>query len=140
MASYCRYYSTGIFLQEGTAIADLPTELHAFCDAVTASNAVCAIVGDWPSYLVHRASPLLSYTLWAPAAIQLMIKAFATSNWELREKASLSLQVLTQAMKQFAEYSGIAESLLGNSYAILIHKFSRDLVDLTPALSIVSQV
>jgi hypothetical protein len=83
-----------------------------FFEAVLASDTVCAIARDWPAHLIHRSSPFIICALWAPACIQLLVKAFATSNWELREKASLSLQILTFAMEQFAEYWGLGHVIL----------------------------
>lgn len=52
------------------------------------------------------------FALWAPACIQLMVKAFATSTWELREKALISFQALRSGMEQFAEYWGLGQAIL----------------------------
>ncbi|KAH9204442.1 fungal-specific transcription factor domain-containing protein [Leptodontidium sp. 2 PMI_412] len=115
IADDCTRYLDGLSSWEGrSSTGPKTTESCTFSDAIMASNNICTIVSDWPSDFIQRSSPLVVCTLWAPAAIQLLIKAFSTSNWELREKASLSLQILTSAMQRFAEYSGLAEAILAS--------------------------
>lgn len=80
-------------------------------EAIFASDTICAIVKDWPSDVVQRSAPFIIYALWTPACIQLLVKAFATS-WDVREKASLSVQSLTSVMELIADYWGLGQLAL----------------------------
>ncbi|RFU28510.1 hypothetical protein B7463_g7830, partial [Scytalidium lignicola] len=87
---------------------------QAFFEALVASDTICAIVRDWPTHYIRRSSPFIVCGLWAPACIQLLVKTFAGSAWDLAEKTSLSLRILTMAMEQLAEYWGIARLILSS--------------------------
>lgn len=86
-------------------------DARRFVEAVSASNKVCDIIREWSGERMQRSQPLLVYHLWAPAAIQLLLKGFSNSNWQLREKAALNLQVVMNGMKLLAEFSELAEAM-----------------------------
>ncbi|KAH8802949.1 fungal-specific transcription factor domain-containing protein [Xylogone sp. PMI_703] len=85
-----------------------------FFKALQASDTICAIVKDWPTRFIHRTCPFIVFGLWAPACIQLLVKASALDAWELRDEASLSLQAIISAMEQFAEYGGLGRAVLSS--------------------------
>lgn len=85
---------------------------QAFFNALRASDAICAIVRDWPTDSIVRTCPFIVNALWLPACIQLLVKSFADSAWQLAEKATLSLRILTMAMEQFAEHWGLGRLVL----------------------------
>ena len=86
---------------------------QAFFQALIASDAICAMVRDWPTESIIRTCPFITCALWAPACIQLLVKSFAGCAKEIAEKASLSLRILTIAMEKFAEYWGLGRLILG---------------------------
>lgn len=88
---------------------------QAFSAMLSASDAICSAVRDWSTHSIARSCPFIVVGLWAPACLQLLVKSFAGAGSALAEKASLSLRILTMAMEQFAEFSGIGQSLLGRS-------------------------
>jgi hypothetical protein len=107
----CQNYSKWPFSQREDGLPD-KEKFQTLFQAILASDTICSVVKDWPSDALQRSSPLAIYALWAPACIQILVKAFATS-WELREKSSLSIQSLKFAMKQIADYWGIGQLALG---------------------------
>lgn len=88
---------------------------QAFSAVLCASDAICSIVRDWSTHSIARSCPFIVGALWTPACLQLLIKTFVGARSALGEKASLSLKVLTMAMEQFAEFSGLGQFLLGRS-------------------------
>jgi hypothetical protein len=114
ISNYCQEFSERR-LHSPAVRVDSPTRSsgsEAFSEALLASDAICAIVRDWPTHSITRSCPFIVCALWAPACIQLLVKTFAGSAWELAEKASLSLRILTMAMEQVAEYYGLGRSIL----------------------------
>ncbi|KAL7943907.1 fungal-specific transcription factor domain-containing protein [Trichoderma barbatum] len=110
---YCQSYSEWL---SSTTEQDRDATRHSqsgkFFETIRASDNICGMIKKCPSYIIHRSSPLIAVGLWAPACIQFLVKIFSASNWELREKASLSLQTLVSAMEQFAEYSALCQIVL----------------------------
>ncbi|SPO06597.1 uncharacterized protein DNG_09287 [Cephalotrichum gorgonifer] len=111
---YCRDISiapSGWEHPSGSGMMISP-ECQAFAEAHRASDAVCSIIRDWPTHSIARSAPFIAGALWAPACIQLLVKALAGANSGLAEKASLSLRILTMAMEQFAQFWGLGHYLL----------------------------
>ncbi|KAJ9217475.1 transcriptional regulator family: Fungal Specific TF [Paecilomyces variotii] len=109
-SDYCRNYST--WLSSPVKASTEFSESRRFYEAILSSDVICDIVRNWPRHSICRTCPLIMFALWAPACIQLMVKAFATSTWELREKALISFQALRSGMEQFAEYWGLGQAIL----------------------------
>lgn len=110
---FCQNYSEWLSsTTEQNQYVVRPSQSRKFFEAIRASDNICGMIKRCPSHMIHRSSPLIAVGLWTPACIQFLVKTFATSNWELREKASLSLQTLISAMEQFAEYSGLCQIVL----------------------------
>lgn len=110
---YCHSFSEWLSsTTEQDQNATTSSQSRKFFEAIRASDNICGMIRNCPSHIIHRSSPLIVVGLWAPASIQFLVKIFATSNWELREKASLSLQTLVSAMEQFAEYSVLCQIVL----------------------------
>lgn len=114
--NYCQDISkerSNISRNEGNAV-NSSSGAQAFFDALRASDAICAIVRDWPTDSIVRTCPFIVYALWLPACVQLLVKSFAESAWELAEKATLSLRILTMTMEQFAEHWGLGRLVLAS--------------------------
>ncbi|KAL7955537.1 fungal-specific transcription factor domain-containing protein [Trichoderma compactum] len=110
---YCQSYSKWLSSRiEHERYSMRPSQSRKFFETIRASDNICGAIKHCPSHVIHRSSPLVVVGLWAPACIQFLVKIFATSNGELRDKASLSLQTLVSAMEQFSEYSGLGQIVL----------------------------
>ncbi|KAL7904280.1 hypothetical protein GGI35DRAFT_489989 [Trichoderma velutinum] len=122
---YCQSYSKWLSSRvEQDRCTMRPSQSRKFFETICASDNICGAIKHCPSHIIHRASPLAVVSLWAPACIQFLVKIFATSNGELREKASLSLQTLESAMEQFSEYSGLCQIVL-TRFQEYVQKLSR---------------
>lgn len=88
-------------------------ECVAFYEALWASDAICSIVCDWPAESMLRCCPFIAGALSAAACLQVIVKYFIGADSSAREKASISLTILTTAMKHFARFSGFCQHLLG---------------------------
>ncbi|KAM6478598.1 fungal-specific transcription factor domain-containing protein [Trichoderma sp. SZMC 28011] len=114
---YCQSYSKWLSSRiEQDRYSMRPSQSLKFFESIRASDNICGAIKHCPSHIIHRSSPLIVVSLWAPACIQFLVKIFATSNGELRDKASLSLQTLVSAMEQFQEYSGLCQIVLSLHY------------------------
>ncbi|PKK52267.1 hypothetical protein CI102_2338, partial [Trichoderma harzianum] len=110
---YCQSYSKWLSSRiEQDRYSMRPSQSRKFFETIRASDNICGAIKHCSSHIIHRSSPLIVVSLWAPACIQFLVKIFATSNGELRDKASLSLQTLVSAMEQFSEYSGLCQIVL----------------------------
>jgi hypothetical protein len=114
ISSYCRHYSKQSVHPSGTEDGNLDTlpGAQAFCEALSASNSICAIVRDWPTNSIIHTCPWIITALWAPASILLLVKSFADCASDLAESASVSLRILFMAMEQMAEYWGFCRFIL----------------------------
>jgi hypothetical protein len=115
ISSYCQYFSKQSLEPsciENDNASILPCA-QAFSDALSASNAICAIVRDWPTNSIIRTSPFIIGGLLAPAIIQMLAKTFSGRASNLAEKASVSLQSLAITIEHMAEYWGLCRCILG---------------------------
>ncbi|KAL7790657.1 fungal-specific transcription factor domain-containing protein [Trichoderma afarasin] len=112
---YCQSYSKWLSSRiEQDRYSMRPSQCQKFFETIGTSDNIYGAIKHCPSHIIHRSSPLIVVSLWAPACIQFLVKIFATSNRELRDKASLSLQTLVSAMEQFSEYSGLCQIVLSS--------------------------
>ncbi|KAL5085110.1 hypothetical protein Trisim1_010898 [Trichoderma cf. simile WF8] len=118
---YCQKYSKWLSSRiEQDRYSMRPSQSRKFFETIRASDNICGAIKHCPSHIIHRSSPLIVVSLWAPACIQFLVKIFATSNGELREKASLSLQTLVSTMEQFSEYSGLCQIVLSLHFVSIL--------------------
>jgi hypothetical protein len=115
ISDYCRqYYELCTFrLERKFDRRGIPSGSEAFFQALSASDSICAIVRDWPTYSIIRSSPMIIGALSAPASIQLLVKQFSDRTGTLAEKASFALRNLTLVMEQAAEYWELSALILG---------------------------
>lgn len=115
VSRYCQYFSKQG--QDPSGIGDdNPSMLsgsQAFLEALSASNAICTIVTDWPTNSIIHTCPFIIGGLWAPAAIQLLAATFASPASDLAEKAQVSLKSLVMTMEHMSEYWGLCRQILG---------------------------
>jgi hypothetical protein len=115
ISSYCQDFSRHSLdpsSRENGHASILPGS-QAFSDALSASNAICTIVRDWPTNSIIHTSPFIIGGLLAPAAIQMLAKTFSGRASNLAEKASVSLRSLVIAIEHMAEYWGLCRCILG---------------------------
>jgi hypothetical protein len=117
ISSYCRHHSKQSLHPSGTDDDNLDTfsRAQAFCEALSASNSICAIVRNWPTNSIIHTCPWIITALWAPASILLLVKSFADCASDMAESASVSLRILFMAMEQMAEYWGCCRFILCTS-------------------------
>ena len=115
VSKYCQSFSDKMLHTSGIQDENPPisTGAQAFCEALSASNAICDIVRDWPTNSIIHTCPFIIGGLWAPAAIQLLSKTFAGPGRDLAEKATVSLSSLVMTIEHMAEYWGLCRNILG---------------------------
>jgi hypothetical protein len=112
ISSYCQHFSKQRVHHSGIEDDNLETlpGAQAFCEALSASDSICAIVRDWPTNSIIHTCPWIITAFWAPASILLLVKSFA--DCDMAERASDSLRTLFMAMEQMAEYWGFCRFIL----------------------------
>jgi hypothetical protein len=107
---YCRDVSQQ--RRQNSFVTPTSEASKAFSLALSSSDIICSLIRDLSAEDVARCNPYLASTLWVPLCLQLLVKLFTRADPELAEKASLSLKILTMTLERFAEFSGLAQSLL----------------------------